>query len=129
MIGSWWELLVGIIAALVLTWLALILMLAYVRPRGGLLSEALRILPDVVRLIHRPTRVIRRSSCSLWIARGGAIVGKAEIIEVTNRSWASSEARWCMVRNFNTVNGTPPRPIRCWRNRTGPRVVRRTSST
>ena len=53
MIGSWWELLVGIVAAVLLTWLALILMLAYVRPRGGLLSEALRILPDVVRLVHR----------------------------------------------------------------------------
>ncbi|MFI6098867.1 YkvA family protein [Lentzea sp. NPDC051213] len=54
MTGSlWWDLLIGIGAALLLTWLALIVVLAIARPRGGLLREALRILPDVLRLVHR----------------------------------------------------------------------------
>lgn len=54
MTGSWgWDLLIGISAALLVTWLALIAALAVVRPRGGLLREALRLLPDVLRLVRR----------------------------------------------------------------------------
>ncbi|MBT2232412.1 YkvA family protein [Nonomuraea sp. NEAU-A123] len=54
MTGSWgWDLLIGIAAALLVTWLALIATLAIMRPRGGLLREALRLLPDVLRLVHR----------------------------------------------------------------------------
>ena len=54
MTGSWWwNLLLGIAAALAVTWLALIVTLAIVRPRGGLLHEALRLLPDVLRLVRR----------------------------------------------------------------------------
>jgi uncharacterized membrane protein YkvA (DUF1232 family) len=49
----WWDLLIGIAAALVLAWLALVIVLLIVRPRGGLLREALRVLPDVLRLVHR----------------------------------------------------------------------------
>jgi uncharacterized membrane protein YkvA (DUF1232 family) len=52
-IGSWWGLLIGAGAALVLAWLVLIAALAVARPRGALLSDALRILPDVLRLIRR----------------------------------------------------------------------------
>jgi uncharacterized membrane protein YkvA (DUF1232 family) len=52
-IGSWWGLLIGAGAALVLAWLVLIAALAVARPRGALLSEALRILPDVLRLVRR----------------------------------------------------------------------------
>jgi uncharacterized membrane protein YkvA (DUF1232 family) len=48
----WWELLPGIAAALAVTWLALLVTLAIVRPRGGLLHEALRLLPDVLRLVR-----------------------------------------------------------------------------
>ena len=36
-----------------LVWLALVVSLIVVRPRGGLLREALRLLPDVLRLIRR----------------------------------------------------------------------------
>jgi uncharacterized membrane protein YkvA (DUF1232 family) len=51
--GSWWwDLLIGVAGALLLAWIALIVVLVVVRPRGGLLREALRLLPDVVRLIH-----------------------------------------------------------------------------
>jgi uncharacterized membrane protein YkvA (DUF1232 family) len=49
----WWELALGLVAALVLVWLALVVGLILVRPRGGLLREALRLLPDVLRLIRR----------------------------------------------------------------------------
>ncbi|MGW6447359.1 YkvA family protein [Lentzea sp. NPDC055074] len=54
MTGSfWWDLLIGVAAALLLTWVVLLVALAVVRPRGGLLREALRLLPDVLRLVRR----------------------------------------------------------------------------
>ncbi|MEV6238363.1 DUF1232 domain-containing protein [Lentzea sp. NPDC051838] len=54
MTGSfWWDLLIGLAAALLLAWAALIVALLVVRPRGGLLREALRLLPDVLRLVRR----------------------------------------------------------------------------
>ncbi|MGH3436799.1 MAG: YkvA family protein [Sciscionella sp.] len=50
----WWlDLLIGIAGAVLLAWVVLLLVLASVRPRGGLLREALRILPDVLRLLSR----------------------------------------------------------------------------
>jgi uncharacterized membrane protein YkvA (DUF1232 family) len=54
MTGSfWWDLALGVVAGLVLAWLALVIRLILVRPRGGLLLEALRLLPDVLRMIRR----------------------------------------------------------------------------
>ncbi|MEU4512371.1 DUF1232 domain-containing protein [Nonomuraea wenchangensis] len=54
MTGSWgWDLLIGVAVALLVAWVALIGVLAVVRPRGGLLREALRLLPDVLRLVRR----------------------------------------------------------------------------
>lgn len=54
MTGSfWWDLLIGVGAALLMAWIALVVVLITMRPRGGLLSEALRLLPDVVRLLRR----------------------------------------------------------------------------
>jgi uncharacterized membrane protein YkvA (DUF1232 family) len=49
----WLELLIGVAAALLLVWVALVVVLVVVRPRGGLLKEAVRLLPDVLRLIRR----------------------------------------------------------------------------
>jgi uncharacterized membrane protein YkvA (DUF1232 family) len=49
----WWDLLIGVAAALLLAWLVLVAALLVIRPRGGLLREALRLLPDVLRLIRR----------------------------------------------------------------------------
>jgi len=49
----WWDLLIGVAAALLLAWLVLVAALLVVRPRGGLLREALRLLPDVLRLVRR----------------------------------------------------------------------------
>src|SRR6188472_2919159 len=51
--SSWSNLALGVVAGLVLAWLALVIGLILVRPRGGLLREALRLLPDVIRLIRR----------------------------------------------------------------------------
>lgn len=54
MTGSWgWDLLIGIVSALLTTWLLLIATLAIARPRSGVLREALRLLPDVLRLVRR----------------------------------------------------------------------------
>ena len=54
MAGSWWwDLLLGIAAGLLLAWVVLVVALVIVRPRGGLLREALRLLPDVLRLLPR----------------------------------------------------------------------------
>lgn len=54
MTGSWWlDLLLGIAAGLLLAWAALIAALAIARPPGGLLREALRLLPDVLGLLPR----------------------------------------------------------------------------
>ncbi|MBB3663060.1 MULTISPECIES: YkvA family protein [Prauserella salsuginis group] len=49
----YWEALIGVGAALAVAWVALIVVLVIVRPRGGLLREALRLLPDVLRLVRR----------------------------------------------------------------------------
>lgn len=56
MTGSfWWDLFLGVAGAVVFAWLALVVVLVLARPRGGLLREALRLLPDVLRLVRRLT--------------------------------------------------------------------------
>jgi uncharacterized membrane protein YkvA (DUF1232 family) len=50
---SWLDVLIGAGTALLLAWLALVVALVLARPRGALLREALRLLPDVLRLIRR----------------------------------------------------------------------------
>ncbi|SDR65735.1 Uncharacterized membrane protein YkvA, DUF1232 family [Agrococcus carbonis] len=49
----WWDLLLGIGIAVLVTWLALVVALIAMRPSGPVLREALRILPDVLRLLRR----------------------------------------------------------------------------
>jgi uncharacterized membrane protein YkvA (DUF1232 family) len=48
----WWDLLISAVSAVLVTWLALVVVLLVVRPRGGLLREAVRLLPDVLRLVR-----------------------------------------------------------------------------
>jgi len=48
----WRDILIGIGGALVLSWLALAMALLAVRPKGNLLREALRLLPDLIRLLR-----------------------------------------------------------------------------
>jgi hypothetical protein len=55
--GSWWVgLLIALAGGLLLAWLALIVVLLMVRPHGSVLREALRILPDLLRLLPRLAR-------------------------------------------------------------------------
>ena len=50
----WWvETLIGVGIALLVTWLVLLVTLAVARPKGPLLQEALRLLPDLLRLLRR----------------------------------------------------------------------------
>ncbi|WP_030441389.1 YkvA family protein [Actinoplanes subtropicus] len=50
----WWaQLLVSLAAALLIAWLALVVALLIAKPDKGLLREALRLLPDVLRLLRR----------------------------------------------------------------------------
>lgn len=47
------QIVLGLVAGLALTWLALVLALLVAKSKGGLLKEALRLLPDVIRLLKR----------------------------------------------------------------------------
>jgi hypothetical protein len=51
----WLDVIISVTAALLLSWLALIVALAIRRPKGSLLREALRLLPDLLRLLKRLT--------------------------------------------------------------------------
>jgi uncharacterized membrane protein YkvA (DUF1232 family) len=48
-----WRVLIGAGAALACAWIALLVFLAIARPRGTSFAEAVRILPDVIRLLRR----------------------------------------------------------------------------
>jgi uncharacterized membrane protein YkvA (DUF1232 family) len=49
----WWQTLIGVAVALVLTWVALVVALVVAKPKGPLLGEAVRLLPDLLRLLRR----------------------------------------------------------------------------
>jgi uncharacterized membrane protein YkvA (DUF1232 family) len=49
----WWQTLIGVAVALVLAWVALVAALLIAKPKGSLLGEALRLLPDLLRLLRR----------------------------------------------------------------------------
>jgi uncharacterized membrane protein YkvA (DUF1232 family) len=49
----WWDIVIGVGGALLASWLALVVALLIVRPRGPMLREAVRILPDALRLLRR----------------------------------------------------------------------------
>lgn len=48
-----WRVLLGIAIGLAVAWLVLIVFLVVARPRTALLQEALRLLPDTIRLLKR----------------------------------------------------------------------------
>jgi uncharacterized membrane protein YkvA (DUF1232 family) len=54
--GTWWTVALGAGVALLACWLALAVTLLVIRPRGPLLREAVRLLPDLVRLLSRLAR-------------------------------------------------------------------------
>ena len=49
----YWQTVIGVGAALVLAWAALVIALLAAKPKGALLSEAMRVLPDLLRLLRR----------------------------------------------------------------------------
>ncbi len=51
----WRDTLLAIAGAVLLSWLALVVVLAVNRPQGNLLCESLRILPDLIRLLKNLT--------------------------------------------------------------------------
>jgi uncharacterized membrane protein YkvA (DUF1232 family) len=51
----WRETLIPLVAAILLSWLAMVVALVIIRPKGNLLRESLRILPDLIRLLKNLT--------------------------------------------------------------------------
>jgi uncharacterized membrane protein YkvA (DUF1232 family) len=49
----WWDLLIALGAGILAGWLALLIALVLIRPKGPLLAEAVRLLPDLLRLLRR----------------------------------------------------------------------------
>ena len=47
----WRDSLIAVASAILVSWLALIVALLVIRPKGNLLRESLRILPDLIRLL------------------------------------------------------------------------------
>lgn len=71
--SMWWQVLVGVVAALVVVWLVLLLILWRLRPDDVTAKEALRLLPDVLRLVGRLARdgtLPRGVRVRLWLLLG-----------------------------------------------------------
>jgi uncharacterized membrane protein YkvA (DUF1232 family) len=49
----WWQMLISIGTAILLTWIVLLIALLVVKPGKAQLTEALRLLPDLLRLLRR----------------------------------------------------------------------------
>ncbi len=48
-----WRTIIGIVTALLVAWGVLVLFLVLARPKGSLVKEAMRLLPDTLRLLRR----------------------------------------------------------------------------
>jgi uncharacterized membrane protein YkvA (DUF1232 family) len=48
-----WRIVAGLVASLLLAWAVLVLCLILAKPKGPILQEALRLLPDTLRLLRR----------------------------------------------------------------------------
>jgi uncharacterized membrane protein YkvA (DUF1232 family) len=48
-----WRVLIGIAIAVAVSWIALVIALLLVKPKGSLMTEAIRLLPDLIRLLRR----------------------------------------------------------------------------
>lgn len=71
--NPWLTAAVSLVGGVLLLWLLAIGALALIRPRGNLLSEALRLLPDVLRLVPRLARdktLPRSLRIRLWFLLG-----------------------------------------------------------
>jgi uncharacterized membrane protein YkvA (DUF1232 family) len=52
-VAWYWQTLIGVGIAIALAWSALVILLLLAKPKGPLLREALRLLPDLLRLLRR----------------------------------------------------------------------------
>ena len=71
--SMWWRLLVGVLVALLALWLVLLLVLWRLRPDDVTAKQALRLLPDVLRLVSRLARdgtLPRGVRLRLWLLLG-----------------------------------------------------------
>jgi len=70
---NWWQPVTGVAAGLLLAWLLLLLALWRVRPSSDRLRDAVRLLPDVLRLVARLARdrsLPRGVRLRLWLLLG-----------------------------------------------------------
>ena len=51
-----WQILIGVGVGLLLAWLILVVALLIARPRGNVITESLRLMPDLLRLVTRLAR-------------------------------------------------------------------------
>lgn len=71
--NPWLTSALAVLGGLILLWLLALAALAIVRPRGTLLTEAIRLLPDLLRLIPRLARdpgLPRGGRIRLWLLLG-----------------------------------------------------------
>ncbi|MEU6546487.1 DUF1232 domain-containing protein [Streptomyces sp. NPDC046859] len=71
--NTWWPFVLSVIGGLLMLWLLVLVCLALVRPRGNLLVESIRLLPDLLRLIPRLARdraLPQRIRIQLWLLLG-----------------------------------------------------------
>ena len=69
----WWQILLGVVAGLLLLWAALVVFLYRAAPKGTRLTDALRLLPDILRLLKdlaADRSLPRGVRVRLWLAFG-----------------------------------------------------------
>src|SRR6266536_1420945 len=85
MTGSWWwDLLAGVAAGLLLAWVVLIAALVIGRPRGGLLREALRLVPDFLPVVGYADDAIIVAAVLRSVARHAGV-------QAIHRHWPGTE--------------------------------------
>ena len=74
--------LIGVAAGLFVAWAALLAALAVVRPEGATLSDAVRLLPDLVGLVRRLAgdRTLPRSSRIVLLVLAGYLVVPFDVV-------------------------------------------------
>ena len=90
-----WRTLIGIAIALVVTWAVLVVYLVRARPKGSLLQEALRLLPDTLRLLRRlaTDRAVPSSmTVARWDLEGSLarISNVLDLLRSAGAAWAAT---------------------------------------
>ena len=112
-----WKDALGVLVALVLIWAALLVVLAAARPKGNLLTESVRLLPDLLRLISRLARDARSpAGCGCgcgccwptWPCRSTSypISSRSSATPTTPSRWPWSCVRSCVTPGPNPSTGT-----------------------